>query len=146
MSQRYIPWNESTMYTLLNLVITEGAHIAETREVKKKWNAVNDAFFNQNELIEFKATLYKKDDPRKIRDKYDKMLKEIKADIESGNQSGKSGEMSDLYGLTKQMLLDDIDENDEEKEEVRKQKGASKKLLDEESNFESSEPPQEARS
>jgi len=27
------------MCTLLNLVITEGAHIAETREVKKKWNA-----------------------------------------------------------------------------------------------------------
>ena len=78
MSQRYIPWNESTMCTLLNLVITEGAHIAETREVKKKWNAVNDAFFNQNELLEYKATLYKKDDPRKIRDKYDKMLREIK--------------------------------------------------------------------
>ena len=85
MSQRYIPWNESTMCTLLNLVITEGAHIAETREVKKKWNAVNDAFFNQNELLEYKATLYKKDDPRKIRDKYDKMLREIKADIEAGN-------------------------------------------------------------
>jgi len=81
------------MCTLLNLGITEGAHIAETREVKKKWNAVNDAFFNQNELLEYKATLYKKDDPRKIRDKYDKMLKEIKADIESGNQSGKSGEI-----------------------------------------------------
>ena len=70
-------------------VLDLGAHIAETREVKKKWNAVNDAFFNQNELLEYKATLYKKDDPRKIRDKYDKMLKEIKADIESGNQSGK---------------------------------------------------------
>ena len=129
MSQRYIPWNESTMCTLLNLVITEGAHIAETREVKKKWNAVNDAFFNQNELLEYKATLYKKDDPRKIRDKYDKMLREIKADIEAGNQSGKSGEMSDLYGLIKQ-ILDDIDENDEEKEEAKKQKEASKKLLD----------------
>ena len=73
--------------------------------------------------------MYKKDVPRKIRDKYDKMLKEIKADIESGNQSGKSGEMSDLYGLTKQ-ILDDIDENDEEKEEAKKQKEASKKLLD----------------
>jgi len=63
--------------------------------------------------------LYKKDDPRKIRDTYDKMLKEIKADIE----------MSDLYGLTKQ-ILDDIDENVEEKEEAKKQKEASKKLLD----------------
>ena len=73
--------------------------------------------------------MYKKDYPRKIRDKYDKMLKEIKADIESGNQSGKSGEMSDLYGLTKQ-ILDDIDENDEDKEEAKKQKEASKKLLD----------------
>ena len=60
--------------------------------------------------------MYKKDDPRKIRDTYDKMLKEIKADIE----------MSDLYGLTKQ-ILDDIDENVEEKEEAKKQKEASRR-------------------
>ena len=128
MSQRYIPWNESTMCTLLNLVITEGAHIAKKCDVKKKWNAVNDAFFNQNELLECKANLYKKDDPRKIRDKFEKVLKETKSDIETGNQSGKSGEMSEQYKLVQQ-ILDDIDESEEEELEAKKQKEETKKAL-----------------
>ena len=41
--------------TLINLVITEGAHIAKKSEVTKKWNAVNDLFFEQNELLAYKS-------------------------------------------------------------------------------------------
>jgi hypothetical protein len=55
---------------LLNLVITEGAHIATKSEVTKKWSAVNDAFFNQNEARLWKDELYKNGDFRKIRDKF----------------------------------------------------------------------------
>jgi hypothetical protein len=39
-------------------VITEGAHIAGKSDVTKKWSAVNDAFFNQNEARLFKDELY----------------------------------------------------------------------------------------
>jgi hypothetical protein len=49
MLYRYIPWNSDLVCILLNLVITEGAHIAGKSDVTKKWSAVNDAFFNQNE-------------------------------------------------------------------------------------------------
>ena len=59
----YVPWNEEMEVTLLNLVVTEGIHIANKSEVTKKWNTVIDLFFKQNELLPFKATAYKKDEP-----------------------------------------------------------------------------------
>ena len=66
MLYRYIPWTSDLVCILLNLVITEGAHIAGKSDVTKKWSAVNDAFFNQNEARLFKDELYKKGDFRKI--------------------------------------------------------------------------------
>ena len=94
----YIPWNDEMVVVLLNLVVTEGVHIAKKSEIAKKWNAVNDLFFEQNELLLYKSA-YKKDDHRKLRDKYKSELKKIKADIDTGNQSGKSGELSQRYQL-----------------------------------------------
>jgi hypothetical protein len=99
----YIPWNDEMVVVLLNLVVTEGVHIAKKSEITKKWNAVNDLFFEQNELLLYKSA-YKKDDHRKLRDKYKSELKKIKADIDTGNQSGKSGELSrniSLYSIFK---------------------------------------------
>jgi len=79
---RYIPWTPQLVCLLLNLVLTEGAHVAKKNEVLKKWNAVNEHFFNQNETQAWKTELYKKDDPRKLRDKYKLVMSTCKADIE----------------------------------------------------------------
>jgi len=116
----YIPWNDEMVVVLLNLVVTEGVHIAKKSEITKKWNAVNDLFFEQNELLLYKSA-YKKDDHRKLRDKYKSELKKIKADIDTGNQSGKSGELSQKYQLV-QHILKEIDCEEEEKEEKKKEK------------------------
>ena len=70
MLYRYIPWNAD----LLNLVITEGAHVAKKSEISQKWSAVNDAFFNQNEAVSWRDELYKKGDYRKLRDKYKQVI------------------------------------------------------------------------
>ena len=51
----YIPWNDEMVVVLLNLVVTEGVHIAKKSEIAKKWNAVNDLFFEQNELLLYKS-------------------------------------------------------------------------------------------
>ena len=59
----YVPWNEEMEVTLLNLIVSEGVHTAVRNESTKKWNTVNDLFFEQNELLPFKATAYKKDEP-----------------------------------------------------------------------------------
>ena len=117
----YVPWNEEMEVTLLNLVVTEGIHIAHKSEVTKKWNTVNDLFFEQNELLPFKATAYKKDDPRKLKDKYQKVLKAAKADIDTGNQSGKTGDLSQKYELV-QHIFNEMDANDEERKERKKEK------------------------
>ena len=55
------PLTPQLICLLLTLVLTEGAHVAKKNEVTKKWNDVNDHFFNQNEIQELKAELYKKD-------------------------------------------------------------------------------------
>jgi hypothetical protein len=60
-----------------------------------------------------KAELYKKDDPRKVRDKYKLTIATCKADIECGNLSGKSGDLDQQYHFVKQILMD-IDDHEEE--------------------------------
>lgn len=125
---RYIPWTPQLVCLLLTLVITEGAHVAKKNEVTKKWNAVNDHFFNQNETQALKAELYKKDDPRKIRDKYKLTIATCKTDIERGNLSGKSGDLDQQYQLVKQILME-IDDDEEEEATEKAQKDATKKAL-----------------
>ena len=95
MLYRYIPWNSDLVCILLNLVITEGAHIAGKK--KCEWSAVNDAFFNQNEARLFKDELYKKGDFRKIRDKFKQTMASTKADIDTANQSGRSGDLGPQF-------------------------------------------------
>ena len=56
----YIPWNDE-MVVLLNLVITEGVHLAHKNDIIKNWNKVKELFFEQNELLPYKSA-YKKDD------------------------------------------------------------------------------------
>ena len=82
----YVPWNEEMEVTLLNLIVSEGVHVAPRSESTKKWNTLN-------ELLPYKAAAYKKDDIRKLKDKYQKILKTAKADIDTGNRNGKTGDL-----------------------------------------------------
>jgi hypothetical protein len=111
-------------------VITEGAHIATKSEVTKKWSAVNDAFFDQNEARLWKDELYKKGDFRKIRDKFKQTMTSTKADIDTANQSGRSGDLGPQFQLVKQ-IMDEIEENEEEEIERKKKEDNTKKKLNE---------------
>jgi hypothetical protein len=117
----YVPWNEEMEVTLLNLIVSEGVHVAPRSESTKKWNTVNDLFFDQNELLPYKAAAYKKDDTRKLKDKYQKILKAAKADIDTGNQSGKTGDLSRKYELVQQIFIE-MDAEEEEKKDRKKEK------------------------
>jgi hypothetical protein len=117
----YVPWNEEMEITLLNLIVSEGVHTAGRNESTKKWNTVNELFFNQNELLPYKATAYKKDDTRKLKDKYNKILKAAKSDIDTGNQTGKTGDMSKKYELVQQIFIE-MDADGEERKEHKKGK------------------------
>ena len=56
-----------------------------------------------------------------VRDKYKSELKKTKADIDTGNQSGKSGELSQKYQLV-QHILTEMDSEEEERKEKKKDK------------------------
>jgi hypothetical protein len=48
----------------------------------------------------------KKDGARKSRDEFATVVEKIVKDKESGNQSGKSGELSNVYKLVEQVVYD----------------------------------------
>ena len=99
-----LPWSEDLESLLLYCVIVKGAHICSGKRISQTWCAVNEMFFDQEELSEYKASHYKKDSFRKLRDKYVTLLETIQKDIESGNQSGKEGELNTLYSRARQIL------------------------------------------
>jgi len=72
---------------------------------------------DQNELLPFKATVYKKDDTQ---DKYQKILKAAKTDIDTGNHIGKTGDLSRKYELVHQIFIEMGAEEEEEEEKDRK--------------------------
>jgi len=108
-------------------VITEGAHIAGKSDVTKKWSAVNDAFFNQNEARLFKDELHKKGD---FRDKFKQTMASTKADIDTANQSGRSGDLGPQFQLVKQ-IMEEIEDYEEEEIERKKKEDDTKKKLNE---------------
>ena len=85
-------------------------------------------FFNQNETQAWKVDLYKKDDPRKLRDKYKLVMSTCKADIECENLSGRSGDLDQQYELVKQIIME-IDDEEEENATEKAKKDATKKAL-----------------
>ena len=62
---------------------------------------------------------------RKIRDKYDSTLLKVTKDIQKGNQSGKEGDLSEIYRLVKQ-INDDINESEETKTDAKEKQAADK--------------------
>jgi hypothetical protein len=65
-------------------------------------------------MDQYRAAHYKADNHRKIRDKFENILNEVQKDIETGNQSGKDGELSEKYLLVQQ-IKEEIDDQDAEK-------------------------------
>ena len=110
-----IPWSEPLETLLLHCVIVKGAHVCGGKKVTQSWNDVNDMFFQQSETAALKEPHYVSGNARKLRDKYKSLLENVQRDIESGNQSGKEGEQSDLYKHT-QTIYNDILEKETEKE------------------------------
>ena len=128
-SKKALPWaaNKEQLTTLLfQLVLSKRAHVALTKNVKQLWNEINDAFYDNDILVNYKADHYKKDDFRKIREYYTKRLNEIIKDKETGNQSGKSDELSELYEYAKQ-IYQDLELKEEQKltEKLNKEKLAN---------------------
>lgn len=86
---RNLPWTETMVLSLLRLVIITGAHIKTGKKSTIIWLSVGEKFFQQEELEPFRAKHMKLDaegnlDVRKLREFYNKTIKEVTADIEKG--------------------------------------------------------------
>ena len=97
---KQLPWSHVQEECLLDLVLTSGLHSAAgTKGINEKWEQLYKDLFENEEFSSYKAEHNKDGGSRKIRDKYISILHAIQKDIDSGNQSGKSGE------LTRRLLL-----------------------------------------
>ena len=124
------PWTEPNTIVLFQTVQVVGAHIAQTKEDSgAKWNEVNDTYFNLASIKQLKSKHYKKDEYRKIKEKFGRTMKSVKKDIETGNQSGKSGDLSPLYKLVHQIEIEieDAATKLQQQKDAKKKKSADKK-------------------
>jgi len=114
-----IIWIAALLVLLLEIVIQVGAHIASGKNTAIKWSEVHAIFFDSEECAQYKTeAFYKKDEYRKLKEKFDRVMKSISEDISTGNQSGKSGEMSRVYELV-QRIENEKDDDREEREEKK---------------------------
>ena len=125
------PWDVKFETLLLSLVVSKGAHLWSGKGILEKWTEFTKVFFEQDELIPYKGEHAREDEKpaRKIRDKYNNLRDKIKKEMETGNQSGKSGDRSDLYKLVEQ-IENDIEEAREEKEKEKEGKRALEETAD----------------
>ena len=114
-----IIWIVPLLVLLLEIVIQVGAHIASGKFTAIKWSEVHAIFFDSEECVQYKTeTFYKKDEYRKLKEKFGRVMRSISEDIATGNQSGKSGEMSKVYELV-QRIENEVDDDREEREEKK---------------------------
>lgn len=129
-----LPWTDSMVISLLKIVQITGAHVASGKKSTAAWCEVNRTFFAQEENLPFKKEKhYKcdtqgKDDFRKLRDKFNSTMADVTDDINTGNQSGKEGDLSPLYQLVMQ-ITNEIDDADEKATAAKEKKEADAKLL-----------------
>ena len=100
-----IQWTDNLVCHLLNLVISEKAHIARKSKSSRLWDKINDAFYDHIELIEYRAELYKFDDHRKVRDKYRNIITAAKTD-DDFCVVAKNGEVLRQNDLIKQIIFE----------------------------------------
>jgi hypothetical protein len=101
----YLPWNEDLETLLLHCIIVKGSHVAQRSKTRETWSEVADMFFSQPETASLKEIHYKgAESIRRLRDKYALLISSIQKDIETGNQSGKEGDLSQLYQHANQII------------------------------------------
>jgi hypothetical protein len=104
-----MPWTDALDEILMHFVILHRAHISS--KVSESWNAVNNSVWIQPEFATLKDVHFVPGSYRKIRDHYAKKIQEkIQSNIETGNQSGKEGDMSPLFKKVKR-IVEEMDEN-----------------------------------
>ena len=67
-----LPWNDELETLLLYCVLAKGAHICSGKKITQTWTSVNDMFFDQPQLQEYKDMHYKQggNGHRKLREKF----------------------------------------------------------------------------
>ena len=132
--RKRMTYSENMKVTLLSLVVQTGAHLASGQAATTKWAEVYTGFFADAEVAPYKETFYKVDSKgavqsRSLRDKYSDIMITVQGDIETGNQSGKEGDLSRLYELVQQINTD-INVNEESKKFKKDGIVADKELLE----------------
>ena len=127
-------YTDSMIETLLTLVIATGAHLASGHKSTTKWAEVYNSFFLDKEVLPFKEAFYKVDpdgkvNPRNLRDKYNEIIVSVGKDKETGNQSGKEGDLSQTYKLVQQ-ITDEMDEAEAEKDYLKTERAEDKVKLE----------------
>lgn len=111
-----IPWNEELETLLLHCIIAKGAHTCKgTKRVSETWCLVNDMFFEQDLLLGIRDAVYKKGEPRKLRDKFKSVMDHVQKKMDCGNLSAEEGEMSMLFKHA-QTIVHEEAESDAQKE------------------------------
>lgn len=112
-----LPWGDDMILTLLNIVYHNFAHLPV--KVNERWLVVNDEFFAQENLAPYKEIHYKQGNYRKLRLKYDSVLKQTKSVFEVGtNLSGYEGDRSKIVKCVEQ-ILKEIEEHDSKKKDQK---------------------------
>lgn len=147
-----LPWTDDMNLVLLKLVQHHGAHLPHITYDKKnpkptngrpvyhskpadRFREVTKDFYNDpNGGLPFKDKFFKlkKDgtvDYRRINDHYDTLCRDVIEDISTGNQSGKEGDLSEVYKLV-QSLTKDADEAEALKAGDKKEGVELKERLD----------------
>ena len=139
-----LPWTEDMDLCLLKLVLHHGAHLPHMAADKKstaakngaptfhakpadRWREVTKDFFREaNGGLNYAAKHFKMDakglpDYRKMKDHFDTLCKDVYEDIQTGNQSGKDGDLSEKYNLV-QSIMTEADEAEALKEGKKAEK------------------------
>lgn len=97
MPETKIPWDRTIDTALLKAVEMERAYIFEHGQQERKWNAVHATFYRQACTNPFRETCMSQG-WRRLRDRFDRIMKDAKKYIEEGNLSAqKSGEKTDFF-------------------------------------------------
>ena len=138
-----LPWTEDMDICLLKLVMHHSAHLPHLGTDKKtaakngapailakpsdRWREVTRDFFREsNGGLNYAEKHFKLDakgnpDYRKMKDHFDTVCKDVYQDIQTGNQSGKEGDLSEKYNLV-QSIMTETDEAEALKEGKKAEK------------------------
>ena len=88
--------------------------------MKVEWQALNDELFEHTDFKPFKSGCYKKNDSRKIQEKYKQYKDSVQAEMATGNKSKYVDDLSPVFRTIQQMVI--------EEEDAKEEKEADKEL------------------